>query len=200
MTNPVSRPSPLGQVRVRNHGRDSTGFAWTLVAIGGVSLGLGLSGLWLGCATSKWPRVEAEIVDSRTIARVDTPVRDHAGITPVAAHDRDAFAADAIAFRYEVNGVVHIGADVERGDLGLRTSAKSHALEHDHPIGSHTTVVVDPTDPENAYLLAGPSATAKTVTGVGAAFVLIGFWMRGLILRRLGRSRRMIRSRADRIA
>lgn len=187
-------PSP-GHVRFADRGSDRTGLAWALIGIGAVTLGLGFYDLRLGMETRQWPKVEAEIVDSRLTVRVDTPSRGRAGIDPFTSHTKDEFSTYATAFRYEVDGEPHLAHGVERGDLGLRNSAKSQALKRAHPVGSHVTVVVDPSDPDNAYLLAGPSSTAKTATGVGAAFVAIGVWVLALVRRRLSRSRRAVRPR-----
>ncbi|MDK9696595.1 MAG: DUF3592 domain-containing protein [Siculibacillus sp.] len=164
----------------------STGMAWTVIVIGLLPLGFGLWGLKLGLETLRWPRVEAEIVDERLILRDDTPSRGGVRVGHVQVRERTEFAAFAVIFRYTVAGETRLAAGVERGDLGLQNSAKSRELHDAHPVGSRAMVVVDPADPADAYLLAGPSSAAKMLTGVGAALVLIGLWMRSLMRRGIG--------------
>ena len=183
---PTPRPDPAADAR------RSTGFAWVLIALGTVALGFGLNGLRLGLATLTWPEVEAEIIDSRLTIRDTTPSRGPSGMGPLTSYGRSEFAAYATTFRYRVNGETHLAQGVERGDLGLQNSAKSRELERAHPIGSRTRVVVDPGDPDDAYLVAGPSSAAKMATGVGAMFVVLGGWVRRLMLRGNRRSRSRI--------
>jgi hypothetical protein len=163
-----------------------TGMAWTVIAIGVVPLGFGLWGLKQGFETRNWPRVEAEIVD-RTLAIRESP-RDRRserrGTTVIG--DTGEFAAFSVVFRYTIAGETHFAGGVERGDLGLQNSAKSRELNEAHPVGSKTMVVVDPDDPDDAYLVAGPSSAAKMLSGVGAGMVLIGLWMRSLMRRGIG--------------
>lgn len=197
MTEPAA-PPPSSRAAPPTGGSDrSTGFAWFLISIGAGALAIGLWGMKLGWETLKWPRVEAEIVDSKLTIRDARPYRSPSGMGPLTVYGRDEFAAYATAFRYEANGEIHIAHGVERGDLGLQNSAKSRALEEAHPIGSRTMVAVDPNDPDHAYLVPGPSSAAKMATGVGTAFVLIGLWVRSAILQGNRRSRRRRRRAPD---
>lgn len=164
----------------------STGMAWTVIVLGLVPLGFGLWGLKQGLETLRWPKVEAEIVDKRLILRDDTPSRGGVQVGHVRIRERTEFAAFAVVFRYTAGGETRLGAGVERGDLGLQNSAKSRELDDAHPIGSKVVVVVDPKDPDDAYLLAGPSSAAKMLSAVGAVLVLIGAWMRSLMRRGIG--------------
>ncbi len=163
-----------------------TGMAWMVVALGAVALGFGLWGLKLGLETLSWPRVEAQIVDKRLTVRDDTPSRSSSSDAVFGSHARSEFAAFAVLFRYDFAGRSHLAGGVERGDLGLQNSAKSRELDETHPVGKRVTVVVDPRDPDDAYLVAGPSSAAKMLTGVGAVMVLIGLWMRSLMRRGIG--------------
>ena len=177
--------------RGRGHGggagaRRSTGMAWTVIGLGLVPLGFGLWGLKQGFETLRWPEVEAEIVDKRLMLRDDTPNRGGVQVGHVRIQQRSEFAAFAVLFRYTFAGETRLGAGVERGDLGLQNSAKSRELDDAHPIGSKAMVVVDPRDPDDAYLLAGPSSAAKMLAAVGAGMVLIGLWMRSLMRRGIG--------------
>lgn len=162
-----------------------------LVGLGLVLSTIGGHGLRLGLATVSWPRVEAEIVSSDVTVRADRSSSGTPTIGVVAGGPRSEFAAYAVSFRYVVDGREHIGHGVERGDLGLQNSEKSRDLGHAHPVGSRAVVVVDPADPNDAYLVAGPSSAAKMVTGIGVGFVVIGLWVRAA-------SRRAERRRAAR--
>ncbi len=164
----------------------STGMAWTVIVLGSVPLGFGLWGLKQGLETLRWPKVEAEIVDKRLILRDDTPTRGGVQVGHVRIQERTEFAAFAVLFRYTAAGEVRLGAGVERGDLGLQNSAKSREQDNAHPVGAKVMVVVDPQDPDDAYLLAGPSSAAKMLSAVGAGMVLIGLWMRSLMRRGIG--------------
>ena len=164
----------------------STGMAWTVIVLGLVPLGFGLWGLKHGLETLRWPKVEAEIVDKRLILRDDTPTRGGVQIGHVRIQERSEFAAFAVVFRYDFDGATRLGGGVERGDLGLQNSAKSRQLNDAHPIGSKVMVAVDPKDPDDAYLVAGPSSAAKMASAVGAVMVLIGLWMRSLMRRGIG--------------
>lgn len=163
--------------------------AWTVIGLGLVPLGFGLWGLTLGLETLGWPRVEAEIVDKHLLLRDDTPDRPTVRIGRVGITERSEFAAFAVVFRYTAGGATRLGGGVERGDLGLQNSAKSRELNDAHPIGARVMVVVDPADPDDAYLLAGPSSAAKMLSAVGAGMVLIGLWMRRLMRRGIGSGR-----------
>lgn len=167
----------------------STVFAWMVIVLGLVPLGFGLWGLKQGLETLRWPKVEAEIVDKKLILRDDTPSHGGVQVGHVRIRERTEFAAFAVLFRYTFAGETRLGAGVERGDLGLQNSAKSRELDDAHPIGSKAMVVVDPNDPDDAYLLAGPSSAAKMLSGVGAGMVLIGLWMRSLMRRGIGSGR-----------
>ncbi len=184
------RKSPsLGQPR-RGRAPRPTGMAWFIVAMGLVPLSFGAWALKLGLETFGWPRVEAVIVDETLSLRDDTPSRSSSSIGAFGLRQRTEFASFAVRFRYEFDGRARIGTGVERGDLGLQNSAKSRELSDAHPVGSKATVVVDPTDPDDAYLLVGPSSAAKMLTGVGVALISIGLWMRSLMRRGLGSARR----------
>jgi len=196
MTEPAA-PPPSPRTAPPTGGDRRTGFAWFLISIGAGALAIGLWGMKLGWETLKWPRVEAEIVDSKLTIRDARPSRSPSGMGPLTSYNREEFAAYATTFRYEVNGEFHIAHGVERGGLGLQNSAKSRALDEAHPIGSRAMVVVDPADPDDAYLVAGPSSAAKMATGVGTAFVLIGLWVRSAILQANRRSRRRRRAPPD---
>ncbi|WP_333821536.1 DUF3592 domain-containing protein [Pinisolibacter sp.] len=163
-----------------------TGMAWTVIVLGAVPLGFGLWGLKQGLETLSWPKVEAEIVDKHLLLRDDTPNRPTVRVGKVGVTERSEFAAFAVVFRYAAGGEARLGSGVERGDLGLQNSAKSRELNDGYPVGTKTMVVVDPRDPDDAYLLAGPSSAAKMLSAVGAGMVLIGLWMRSLMRRGIG--------------
>ena len=118
--------------------------------------------------------------------RDDTPNRPSVRVGKVGVSERSEFAAFTVVFRYAAAGETRLGSGVERGDLGLQNSAKSRELNDAYPIGTKTMVVVDPTDPDDAYLLAGPSSAAKMLSAVGLGMVLIGLWMRSLMRRGIG--------------
>lgn len=149
-----------------------------LVGVGAGLAALGGHGLWLGWETTKWPRVEAEIVSSDVTVRVSTSSSGTPTGGLFAGGRRDEFASYAASFRYVVDGVEHVAHGIERGDLGLQNSQLSRDLGLAHPIGSRAMVAVDPDDPDHAYLVPGMSSAAKMVTGVGLALMLTGFWVR----------------------
>lgn len=151
-----------------------------LVGLGAVLAAIGGRGLWRGFETMKWPRVEAEIVSSDVTVRTSTTSSGTPSIGVVSGGPRSEFAAYAVSFRYTIDGVEHIAHGVERGDLGLQNSQKSRDLGFAHPVGSRASVAVNPADPDDAWLVAGPSSAAKMVTGVGATLVLVGLWMRAV--------------------
>lgn len=154
--------------------------AFPLVLMGlGVVLGVfGGRAHWLGHETRSWPRLEAEMVSSKLTVRTDQSGRSTPTIGVVSSGPRDEFAAYAASFRYVVDGVEYIAHGIERGDLGLQNSELSRDLSFAHPIGSKTVVVVNPSDPTDAYLVAGPSSTSRLLLGLGAAFLTIGAWIR----------------------
>ncbi len=151
-----------------------------LVGVGGVLSAVGGRAAWLGHETRSWPRVEAEIVDSRVTVRVDPSSRGTPTIGLTSSGIRDEFASYAANFVYTVDGVRHLGHGIERGDLGLQNSAKSRELGLAHPVGSKAMVAVDPNDPTVAYLVPGIASAAKMVTGLGVALVVIGLWVRAV--------------------
>lgn len=161
-------------------------FGLFLIVLGVAIGGLGLHSLRLGWQTRSWPSVEAEIVDAKLTIRANQSSSGTPSIGVVSGGPRDEFAAYAANFRYTVDGVTHIGHGIERGDLGIQNSQKSRDLDFAHPVGSRTTVVVNPADAREAYLVAGPSSTAKLLTGVGSAFLLIGLWIRSVSRRLAG--------------
>lgn len=154
------------------------GFGLFLMVLGAGLGGLGLHSLRLGWATRSWPLVAAEIVDAKLTIRTDATGSGTPRIGVVSGGNRDEFAAYATSFRYTVDGVTHIAHGVERGDLGIQNSAKSQDLAFAHPVGSRTAVAVNPADAGEAYLVAGPSSTAKLLCGLGAAFLLVGLAVR----------------------
>ncbi len=153
-------------------------FPHVLVGLGLIAGIFGARAYWLGHETRNWPRVEAEMVSSRLTVRTDQSARSTPSIGVASSGNRDEFAAYAASFRYVVDGVERIGHGVERADLGLQNSALSRELEFSHPIGSKTRVVVNPRDPAEAYLVAGPSSTSRLLLGLGAGFALVGLWVR----------------------
>lgn len=154
-----------------------SGFPRFLVAVGLVLGALGARAWWLGHQTTSWPRFEAVMVSSDLTIRTDASGRSTPSIGVVSSGNREEFAAYAASFRYAVNGVEYVAHGIERGDFGLQNSALSRDLSFRHPIGSRTTVVVDPKEPAEAYLVAGPSSTSRLLLGLGAAFTLIGAWI-----------------------
>lgn len=155
-----------------------TGF-WIVLLVLGLAIGaLGGRGLWLGFETTRWPRVEAEIVDSRVTIRVDTSSRGTPAIGLTSSGRRDEFASYDANFVYTVDGRAHLGHGVERGDLGLQNSAKSRELGLAHPVGSKAMVAVNPADPDDAYLVPGPSSAARMLAGIGVALAGLGLWVR----------------------
>lgn len=153
-------------------------FPHVLVGLGVVGCIFGARAYWLGHETRSWPRVEAEMVSSRLTVRADQSAHATPSIGVVSSGNRDEFAAYAASFRYVVNGSEYFGHGIERADLGLQNSALSRDLDLRHPIGSKTHVVVNPHDPAEAYLVAGPSSTSRLLLGLGAGFGLIGLWVR----------------------
>ncbi len=151
-----------------------------LVGLGAVLAAIGGRGLWRGFETLKWPRVEAEIVSSDVTVRTSTSSSGTPTIGVVSGGPRSEFAAYAVSFRYTIDGTEHVAHGVERGDLGLQNSQVSRDLGSAHPIGSRASVAVNPADPDDAYLVPGPSSAATMVTGVGAGLMLIGLWMRAV--------------------
>lgn len=157
-----------------------TSFWIFLVGLGTALASLGGRGLWLGFETTRWPRVEAEIVDSRVTVRVDASSRGTPTIGLASSGTRDEFASYAANFVYTVDGRDHLGHGIERGDLGLQNSEKSRELGLAHPVGSKARVAVNPADADDAYLVPGPSSAAMMLTGVGLALVGIGLWVRAV--------------------
>lgn len=151
-----------------------------LVGVGVALSAVGGRAAWRGHETRTWPRVEAEIVDSRVTVRVDPSSRNTPAIGLTSSGIRDEFASYAANFVYTVDGVRHLGHGIERGDLGLQNSAKSRELGLAHPVGSKAMVAVDPNDPNVAYLVPGMASAAKLVTGVGLALIVAGLWVRGV--------------------
>lgn len=158
-------------------GGGRTGFPRFLVVVGLVLGALGVRAWWLGHQTTTWPRLEAVMVSSDLTVRTDASGRSTPTIGVVSSGNREEFAAYAASFSYRVNDVDHVAHGIERGDFGLQNSALSRDLSFRHPIGSRTTVVVNPNDPAEAYLVAGPSSTSRLLLGLGAAFTLIGAWI-----------------------
>lgn len=166
---PVGEPAPAPR---------RTAFPLFLMGLGLVAGLFGARAYWQGHETRSWPRLEAEMVSSRLTVRTDASGRSTPTIGVVSSGPRDEFAAYAASFRYHVDGVDYIAHGIERGDLGLQNSELSRDLSFAHPIGSRTVVVVNPRDPAEAYLVTGPSSTSRLLLGAGAAFVLIGVWIR----------------------
>lgn len=169
-----------------------------LVCLGAVLAAIGGRGLWRGVETLKWPRVEAEIVSSDVTVRTSATSSGTPSIGVVSGGPRSEFAAYAVSFRYTIDGVEHIAHGVERGDLGLQNSQVSRDLGSAHPVGSRASVAVNPADPDDAWLVVGPSSAAKMVTGVGATFVLVGLWMRAVSRPTVVRGRAVRRRRNGR--
>lgn len=151
-----------------------------LVCLGTALAAIGLRALWRGFETLKWPRVEAEIVSSDVTVRTSASSSGTPSIGVVSGGRRDEFAAYAVSFRYTIDGAEHIAHGVERGDLGLQNSQKSRDLGFAHPVGSRARVVVNPADPDDAYVAPGPSSAAWMVTGVGTTLALVGLWIRAV--------------------
>lgn len=151
-----------------------------LVSVGVVLSVVGGRAAWLGYETRTWPRVEAEIVDSKVTIRVDPSSRGTPTIGLTSSGIRNEFASYGANFVYTVDGVRHLGHGIERGDLGLQNSAKSRELGLAHPVGSKAMVAVDPNDPTVAYLVPGIASAAKMVTALGVAAIAIGLWVRAV--------------------
>lgn len=183
--------APPAAAGAKSGGR--SGFPRFLVTVGLALGALGARAWWLGHQTTSWPRVEAVMVSSDLTVRTDASGRTTPSIGVVSSGNREEFAAYAASFRYAVNGVEYVAHGIERGDFGLQNSALSRDLSFRHPIGSRTTVVVDPKEPAEAYLVAGPSSTSHLLLGLGAAFTLIGAWI-GWVTKKLAAAKRARRA------
>ena len=152
-----------------------------LIALALLPLSLGLYGALLGYETRFWPTVEAVVVDQALVVQGDG--QTHRTVShgrTIRVLDTEPAASLSIRFQYEVEGQTYLSEGIERGAFGLQVSIRARELGHDHPVGTRTTVAVNPDKPGDAYLVPGISAAAKFLMGLGGILLAVGLWTRSL--------------------
>ncbi len=158
--------------------RGSLAFGRNLIVFGGALLATGSWGVGHGLATLKWPRTAATIVDAELVRQTANSRRADGSV--------EQWNSFHVLYAYSVGGRDYVSGRVEPYDFGMQNSAGAEKMRARHPVGSAAQVAYDPNEPATAYLEPGPSSFSLALSGIGAAILLSGFWVRSLAKRGVG--------------
>jgi hypothetical protein len=175
----MSLTSPTHPSRRRSR-RGPRNFARLLFALAVVPLGLGGWGCYQGWRTLSWPTVEGVILGSE-MRIVTSERRQSDGSTST-----EQRATVDIKYTYQVDGRDHVSDGIQPYSYGMQNSALAREQAWRYPANAKVRVAYDPDDPAHAYLEPGASSVSKMLLGVGIAFALAGWWVRGLARRGVG--------------
>lgn len=161
------------------YSRHAATFARVLLTAGLALALTGGYGTWRGWQTLSWPSTDATILSSDlTVEEVErtVPMTDKQRGGVKETHETVRLA---IRYRYAVDGVSFEGDNLEPWDFGVQSEGRARAMADKALSGPAAVlpVVYDPRDHRRAYLIAGPSTTAMTMTVVGVVLLLTGFLM-----------------------
>ena len=152
-----------------------------LALLGAFITAVGIDMVRDGSEASKWPKVTGEITATEVVHKTLQ------GASPGAR--KQQYRAE-LSYHYDFDGRRHAGSRFHIGGSPAFHSAKrAEQFLTEYPVGTKVVVFVNPKLPDWAVLSTGVPAAAKSITAMGALFLLVGGglivqWLRARASRR----------------
>lgn len=139
--------------------------AFIFSALGMLALGAGISRIWNGHASERWPTTLGEVI----FARVESShsLDEDTG-------DKQTTFSPTFVYRYAVNGVQHFNNLRRFGRVEGQGSDWAAAIAARYPLGTKLQVAYYPDDPDVAVLETGNDSEALYLPGIGLVVLLFG--------------------------
>ncbi len=156
----------------KSQGKPDYRMAWFLAVLGAIAFGFGAWGAYNGWLTLKWPRAEAEIVDTK-LTQHERETRD--------VQRPDRWATFDVHYLYRIGGKTYLGGGIEPYAFNMQNSAGARKMADTFPVGAKAPVAYNPQDPAEAYLMPGPSSFSLLLLAIGGVFFLVALLARRMI-------------------
>lgn len=140
-------------------------FGFLFVALGLLALGAGISRIWNGHASERWPTTLGEVVFAK-VESSETFDRETGTVSNT--------YAPTFVYRYQVNGIDHFNNLRRFGRIEGAGEDWAAEIAARYPVGTRLPVAYFPTDPDVAVLETGNDSQALWMPGVGLVVLLFG--------------------------
>lgn len=153
---------------------------WVLIGLGVLFLGIGLWLLSTAYASTLWPTVEGQVIETKVVGRISQ------GGSTLQRHIEYSIE---VTYQYEINHVSHqakrysLGTgDTVAGGFNEKSEARAWLKNSAFNNNPAVTVYVDPNDPNNTVLSAGIKWSTFMPVVLGLLLLILGYFVRRIVV------------------